>query len=783
MHQEEHLDSDVESDIDDNTIPYHQYLLDSEVQDVPTEVSSTLPAEISMITILDDLRTQLDGHLKVNQEQGLVLTDKKKLEDKYLDESVCLRSAKSKLTSDLLQKFQMPTHTIPMLSKKPKNASQDLHKDILGRSNPRYGKKAPVINASNAWDTDETLASAERNCPKNRTTVKPSICVTPVGWIRKEFALQQVVPFLDYFKKHVQTANDIIVKEVAEFKEIHYALEDEYGRCVLDNKNLIIEKKNLLIKNDSLIAECLERDICSIMLYSDVAVTPISICSCDDLRLECDREHNKVLKLEAEISKQKRLITKSEKFKRYISGKDTHIRNLMLRSNHEVLNVGSTEVGTVSELEVLKLLSTAFRDHIRKYNNGGSTQRFGWVRFLRTKDETPHAIEKFIVKTQRALNATVRFVRTDNGMEFNGIVERRNRTLMEAPRTMLIFAKAPLFLWAEAVATACYTLNQSLVHTLHGIRPFMTAKGKEHLIYSTSEIIFFQSSPLSNGSSKLRLDEIGDVLKYNADAIRIFMLTQARFCRIHIIHRTVYRLKNSSLWTLKQDPRILKKFAFVTCTQNDTPRGAEASRLDEDKGGNANLILHISWYQAKPTDIMLLYAIKGSFVTLKEPVSRGSTLVCSISLDIGLLAVLSKKRGKVLPSSHTKKMNTSPIRMLLLCSILWECASQLRDYGFALTIYVALRESASQHTPMLGVKQMSHDISRKLQDESVSEFVGRTVADSSTERLQKQTQKPDFRRAVLYCMVIDHSRVSKTRVDFSRANTATGKELSKSVHS
>ncbi|GKF27005.1 retrovirus-related pol polyprotein from transposon TNT 1-94 [Tanacetum coccineum] len=35
----------------------------------------------------------------------------------------------------------------------------------------------------------------------------------------------------------------------------------------------------------------------------------------------------------------------------------------------------------------------------------------------------------------------------------NGVVERRNRTLMEAARTMLIFAKAPLFLWAEAVAT------------------------------------------------------------------------------------------------------------------------------------------------------------------------------------------------------------------------------------------------------------------------------------------------------------------------------------------
>nr|GEU65692.1 hypothetical protein [Tanacetum cinerariifolium] len=39
---------------------------------------------------------------------------------------------------------------------------------------------------------------------------------------------------------------------------------------------------------------------------------------------------------------------------------------------------------------------------------------------------------------------------------------------MEAARTMLIFAKAPMFLWGEAVATACYTLNRSLVHTLHG---------------------------------------------------------------------------------------------------------------------------------------------------------------------------------------------------------------------------------------------------------------------------------------------------------------------------
>ncbi|GKB87062.1 hypothetical protein Tco_0959334 [Tanacetum coccineum] len=49
MHQEEHLDSDAETEIDDNTIPYHQYLLDTEAQNVPTEVSADHSDKVSMI--------------------------------------------------------------------------------------------------------------------------------------------------------------------------------------------------------------------------------------------------------------------------------------------------------------------------------------------------------------------------------------------------------------------------------------------------------------------------------------------------------------------------------------------------------------------------------------------------------------------------------------------------------------------------------------------------------------------------------------------------------------
>nr|GFA18963.1 hypothetical protein [Tanacetum cinerariifolium] len=54
----------------------------------------------------------------------------------------------------------------------------------------------------------------------------------------------------------------------------------------------------------------------------------------------------------------------------------------------------------------------------------------------------------------------------------NGVIERRNRTLIEVARTMLIYAQAPLFLWAEAMATACFTQNHSIIRLRHGKTPY-----------------------------------------------------------------------------------------------------------------------------------------------------------------------------------------------------------------------------------------------------------------------------------------------------------------------
>nr|GEW74970.1 hypothetical protein [Tanacetum cinerariifolium] len=61
----------------------------------------------------------------------------------------------------------------------------------------------------------------------------------------------------------------------------------------------------------------------------------------------------------------------------------------------------------------------------------------------------------------------------------NGVVERQNQTLVEAARTMLIFSCALLFLWAEAIATACFTQNRSIIHRLFNKTPYELINGKK----------------------------------------------------------------------------------------------------------------------------------------------------------------------------------------------------------------------------------------------------------------------------------------------------------------
>ncbi|GJR93118.1 integrase, catalytic region, zinc finger, CCHC-type containing protein [Tanacetum coccineum] len=60
-----------------------------------------------------------------------------------------------------------------------------------------------------------------------------------------------------------------------------------------------------------------------------------------------------------------------------------------------------------------------------------------------------------------------------------GVVKRCNRTLVEVVRTMLIFSRLPEFLWAEAVSTACFTQNRSIIYTRHNKTPYELLHGRK----------------------------------------------------------------------------------------------------------------------------------------------------------------------------------------------------------------------------------------------------------------------------------------------------------------
>nr|GFA34976.1 putative ribonuclease H-like domain-containing protein [Tanacetum cinerariifolium]GFA44054.1 putative ribonuclease H-like domain-containing protein [Tanacetum cinerariifolium] len=113
--------------------------------------------------------------------------------------------------------------------------------------------------------------------------------------------------------------------------------------------------------------------------------------------------------------------------------------------------------------------------------------RFTWTFFLKYKDETSGILKKFITEIENLKDLKVKIIRCDNEGEFrnkeindfcsqkgikrefsnartpqqNGVAKKRNRTLIEAARTMLTDSKLHVTFWVEAVNTACYVQTGS----------------------------------------------------------------------------------------------------------------------------------------------------------------------------------------------------------------------------------------------------------------------------------------------------------------------------------
>jgi transposase InsO family protein len=118
--------------------------------------------------------------------------------------------------------------------------------------------------------------------------------------------------------------------------------------------------------------------------------------------------------------------------------------------------------------------------------------RFTWVLFLQDKSETQGTLKHFLRRARNEFEIKVKKIRSDNGSEFknlqveefleeegikheffapytpqqNGVVERKNRMLIDMERMMLGEYKTPERFWSEAVNTTCHAINRLYLHRL-----------------------------------------------------------------------------------------------------------------------------------------------------------------------------------------------------------------------------------------------------------------------------------------------------------------------------
>ncbi|GJS45751.1 retrovirus-related pol polyprotein from transposon TNT 1-94 [Tanacetum coccineum] len=323
--------------------------------------------------------------------------------------------------------------------------------------------------------------------------------ITPTGLTEGERVLNkprhvliitEVIPFFKTLKEHFEGIQKALTKEIKEMKDIFEELEAEVDQNGVDRKHDEIERKNLLISNDNLIADCFSKEVFYVATNSELNVSSFTEMHDAHTSLKA-----RFMKLEIKLSNLRDNIQK-----------DNHNELVKRFSNLELSKFEPKQVKQVGNLSKsgqewkpqATILTTVGRTDrplvfgLRLFEtyDGGSLALRNFMK--KSKDETPEVVIKFIKQIQVGLNKNVRNIRTNNGTEFvnkdltdyyervgifhqktvprtpqqNNVVERQNRTLVEAARTMLVFSKAPMFLWAEVVATAvfgafCYPTNDS----------------------------------------------------------------------------------------------------------------------------------------------------------------------------------------------------------------------------------------------------------------------------------------------------------------------------------
>ncbi|GJV41056.1 retrovirus-related pol polyprotein from transposon TNT 1-94 [Tanacetum coccineum] len=363
MHQEEHLDSDAETEIDDNTIPYHQYLLDTEAQQCSNENDLSGGSGV-LASANGEIVVKLVNQHTWNLE---LINIMKVLNVRYHCGSC--RPKQAIRNAEIQLKDTITSLRIQLDGLKVENVSLKKRFDELSKANT-HSRTAYTENTKLKAQVTGTTSSGRPPLRTQSACSRECTNLVPKGSLNMTGDRARLINFVEKFIGTVRFGND------------EYAAIIGYG----DYKLAFMSHPQLRYGG-------------STQRFTD---------------------NQSVLHLTADMMSASPvcLLTKASSTKSWLWHR---------RLNH--LNFGTlNELARKNLVRGLPMLKYD-KDHLPLRTNENESingkkyvlvivddyTRFGWVRFLRSKDETPQVIEKFIVKTQRALNATVRFVRTDNG--------------------------------------------------------------------------------------------------------------------------------------------------------------------------------------------------------------------------------------------------------------------------------------------------------------------------------------------------------------------------------
>nr|GEW99165.1 hypothetical protein [Tanacetum cinerariifolium] len=352
----------------------------------------------------------------------------------------------------------------------------------------------------------------------------------------KECYLREVIPFFKTLKENFEGIQKALTKEIKEMKDVFEELEAEVAQKVVDRKLNEIKRKNLLIANDKLISDCLTKEVFSVATNSELNVarfTEMHVSNtivetrCLELEAELfnlrDKSHNDnhdennreahfdyLRHLKESVETIRDIVEKAK----VVRPLDSSIVSVFHYTKHsqELLecaigtcsvyyvegvghNLFSVEQFCDSDLEV------AFRKHscyvrdmdgveLIKGSRGSNLYTISIEDKMKSSpiwcshhdDVCSYQFRPRSLDNKKSVRVSVLYLRRKRNLltpQQNSVFERQNCTLVEAARTMLIFSNTLMFLWAEVVATTCYTQNRSLIHTRPNKTPYELVHNKK----------------------------------------------------------------------------------------------------------------------------------------------------------------------------------------------------------------------------------------------------------------------------------------------------------------